>query len=178
MHSSHTLYPKMELLFLHLIDQSIDSFFFFFLHNKIFFSFASSPRARANEFRFTHYVQLFANPFLFLFFFFSFFRLDPLFIDWSSSRKKKNVALKTGTLNMIFYNTLFLMYALESNLKRTAFAFFLRTIIDIHYITLFLYTLKLDSKLHHVRDGVLSKRRKMENDNRIVSLDHIVIFNI
>lgn len=57
------------------------------------------------------------------------------------------------------------MYALESNLKRTASVCvcFLRTIIDIHYITLFLRTLKLDSKLHRVRDGAfffLSKRHE------------------
>lgn len=124
MHSSHTLYPKMELLFLHLIDQSIDSFFFFFLHNKIFFSFASSPRARANEFRFTHYVQLFANPFLFLFFFFSFFRLDPLFIDWSSSRKKKMLHSKRAPLIWYFIIHYFLCMRSSRTLNVLLLRFF------------------------------------------------------
>lgn len=123
MHSSHTLYPKMELLFLHLIDQSSILFFFFFLHNKIFFSFASSPRLVKMNFdsRIMYNCSRICSCFFFLSFFLS---LRPAFYRLILLKKKKNVALKTGTLNMIFYNTLFLMYALESNLKRTAFAFF------------------------------------------------------
>lgn len=47
----------------------------------------------------------------------------------------------------------------------------LRTIDYTLYITLFLCTLKLDSKLHYVRDGLIKEtRREIFNIDRFVSL--------
>lgn len=123
MHSSHTLYPKMELLFLHLIDQSSILFFFFFYITKYF----SLSRAHHGSWKWIsiHALCTIVRESVLVFFFFlSFFRLDPLFIDWSSSRKKKMLHSKRAPLIWYFIIHYFLRMRSSRTLNVLLLRFF------------------------------------------------------
>ena len=149
--------PKMNLS-----SVSSQSFFFFF-----FFYITKYSLSRA---RHGSHDRISLHAFIYnclrILSFFPFFRLDPLFFFINQSSSKKNLLFaKRSFLLQYFYNTVFLMYAHDSNLKRTASACFTynNRYIYIYYITsIFLCTLKLDSKLHRVHDGVLLKRHEWE----------------
>lgn len=150
MHSSHTLYPKMELLLL-LHRSIVDSFFFFFYITK-YFSLSRARHGSCEWISDSHALCTIVREsvlFVSLSFFLSLFRLDPLFIDWSSSRKKKKICCTQKRAPLIRYFIIYIISyctALESrtlNVTASAFFFlFTYNYIDIHYITLFLYTLK------------------------------------
>ena len=73
------------------------------------------------EFRFTHLYTIACGSLSF----FPFFRSDPFFFFIDRSSSKKNLLFaKRSFLLRYFYNTVFLMYAHDSNLKRTASACF------------------------------------------------------
>lgn len=152
---SHIVSQKWTSLLFHL-----SRFFFFFLHNKIF-SFTRSPWLARSNFASRIYIQLLTDLI-----FFPFFSPRSAFFFINQSSSKKNLLFaKRSLLLQYFYNTVFLMYAHDSNLKRTASACFTynNRYIYIYYITsIFLCTLKLDSKLHRVHDGVLLKRHEWE----------------
>lgn len=106
--------PKMNLSFFCFI-----SVVFFFLHNKIF-SFTRSPWLARSNFASHIYIQLLADLI-----FFPFLSPRSAFLFHRSVFFQKNLLFaKRSLLLRYFYNTVFLMYAHDSNLKRTASACF------------------------------------------------------
>lgn len=170
MHSSHTLYPKNGTSSSSSINRRF--FFFFFLHNKIFFSFASSPRLVRMNFRFTRIMYNCSRicPFCFSLFLSFSLSLRPAFYRLILLKKKKKNLLhsKTGTLNTIFYNIhYFLLYcARESNLKRYCFCVFFSFYVQLYRYTLYnsilIYPKNLTANCIIVRDGVFIKEWRKE----------------